>query len=85
MNLFKESLHTIITQVFCLLFGIGVSIVLNRVLGPASKGEFVSLLFIPQLVISCTTLGLAVSGSYFIGKGKYPEGDIVLSNLGRRG
>lgn len=82
MNLFKESLHTIITQVFCLLFGIGTSIVLNRVLGSAGKGEFVSLLFIPQLVISP---GLTVSGSYFIDKGKYPEGDIVLSNIGRRG
>lgn len=81
MNLFRESFHTIATQVFCLLFGVGTSVVLNRVLGPAGKGEFVSYLFISQLIISCTNLGLAVSGSYFLGKGKYREGDIILSNL----
>ncbi|MCK4330718.1 polysaccharide biosynthesis C-terminal domain-containing protein [candidate division WOR-3 bacterium] len=81
MNLFKESLHTTTTQILCLLFGVGTSIILNRTLGPAGKGEFVSLIFIPQLVISCINLGLAVSGSYFIGKRKYAEGDVFRSNL----
>ncbi len=81
MNLFRESLHTVTAQLLCLLFGIGTSVVLNRTLGPSGKGEFVSYLFISQLVICCINLGLAVSASYFMGKGKYREGDIVSSNL----
>jgi LPS export ABC transporter protein LptC len=48
------------------------------VLGPACEDEFVSLLFIPQLVISCTNLGIALFGSYFIGNGNMSKVRIVL-------
>ena len=76
-----EVLHTILTQILCLIFGVGVSILLNRVLGPTLKGELVALLLIPQLIVSFINLGLGMSGSYFMGKREYPDGEIVKTNL----
>ena len=65
----------------CLVFGIGISIILNRTLGPTLKGELVAILLIPQLVVSFINLGLGMSGSYFMGKNEYPDGEIVKTNL----
>jgi O-antigen/teichoic acid export membrane protein len=81
MRFRKEALLTIVIQLLCLGFGIGVSILLNRGLGPTLKGKFVVLLLIPQLIIAFSNLGLGVSGSYFMGAKKFPEGDILKSNL----
>jgi O-antigen/teichoic acid export membrane protein len=81
MRFRKEAFLTIVIQLLCLGFGIGVSILLNRGLGPTLKGKFVVLLLIPQLIIAFSNLGLGVSGSYFMGTKKFPEGDILKSNL----
>ncbi|MFA5032031.1 MAG: oligosaccharide flippase family protein [bacterium] len=81
MKFRNEVSRTIITQIFILLFGIGTSIVLNRLLGPTLKGELVALLVIPQLIVAFTNLGLGTSLSYHLGKGKYPEADIIKTNF----
>jgi O-antigen/teichoic acid export membrane protein len=81
MQFKKEAFLTLITQLLCLGFAIGVSIVLNRVLGPTLKGEFVVLTLIPQFIVVFTSLGLGTSSSYFLGTKKFSEGDIVKSNL----
>ena len=81
MKLKKEVLHTVLTQMLCLVFGVGISIILNRTLGPTLKGELVAILLIPQLMVSFINLGLGMSGSYFMGKNEYPDGEIVKTNL----
>ncbi len=63
------------------LFGIGSSIILNRLLGPEGKGRFVSLLIVPQLVVAFSHMGYGLSSSYFMGKKRYQEGDVFKSNL----
>jgi O-antigen/teichoic acid export membrane protein len=80
-SLFKESSHTLVCQVLGFLFGIGTSIVLNRILGPAGKGRFTALLIVPQLVVAFTHFGYGIASSYFIGKKKYTEGDVFRSDL----
>ncbi len=81
MRFKREVLHTISTQMLCLIFGVGISIILNRTLGPTLKGELVTILLIPQLVVSFINLGLGTAGSYFIAKQEYSDEEIVKTNL----
>ncbi|MDD5530824.1 MAG: polysaccharide biosynthesis C-terminal domain-containing protein [bacterium] len=76
-----EVSHTIIIQFVGLLFGIATSVILNRFLGPTLKGELVALLLIPQFIVTFTSLGLGMAGSYFLGKKEYLEGDILKTNF----
>ena len=77
----KETGYTILAQVLSLILGIGASIVLNRTLGPAGKGEFVILFLIPQLIVAFINLGMGTSASYFMGKKLYRENEIVTNTL----
>jgi len=80
-TLLKESSHTFICQFLGLIFGIGSSIVLNRLLGPEGKGRFAALLIVPQLIVAFSHLGYGISSSYFIGKRKFSDGDVFKSDL----
>lgn len=79
--LIKETTYTVLAQVLALVFGIGTSILLNRILGPTGKGEFVVLLLVPQLIVAFTHLGMGTSASYFIGKKNYKDGEIINTTL----
>ncbi len=80
-NVLKDISHTFTCQVLGFLFGIGSSILLNRLLGPEGKGRFVAIIVVPQLIVAFTHMGYGVSSSYFIGKKKYSSGDVFKSDL----
>lgn len=79
--LIKETAYTVVVQGLILIFGVATSIILNRTLGPGGKGELVTILLVPQLLIAFINLGMGTSASYFIGRKSFKDSEIVNTTL----
>ncbi len=69
------------SNVFSLICGLLLSILLTRTLGPEGFGLFSSLIVIPLIVVSITNLGIRGAAIFLLGQKKYPEQRIVSSIL----
>lgn len=58
---------------------ITISILIARVLGPSGKGIFTTAIVTTNLVLSFTYLGLGSAITYFMGKKKYTDQEIISS------
>ncbi len=65
------------SNVFSLICGLLLSVLLTRELGPEGFGLFSSLVVIPVIVVSITNLGIRGATIFLLGQKKYPEKDIV--------
>ncbi len=77
----KQTLITFTTRVLQLIFGIGISIILARVLGPEGKGIFSLAILLPLLLVTFTDFGIGPASVYYIGKKKYSHGEIFGANI----
>jgi O-antigen/teichoic acid export membrane protein len=63
------------SKFFIILFGLGTSIIIARILGPEKNGLIASLYVYPAIFISIGSLGIRQSATYFLGKDIYSEFD----------
>lgn len=77
----KDVVGVFNSNVFSLVCGLLLSVLLTRELGPEGFGLFTSLLVIPLIVVSITNLGVRGAAIYLIGQKKIPEQDIVSAIL----
>lgn len=77
----KNILITFITRVLMLFFGIGVSIIIARVLGPEKQGIYSLSLLLPSLLVIFTNFGIGSSSVYYLGKKKYSPREIFGNNI----
>jgi O-antigen/teichoic acid export membrane protein len=69
------------SNVFMILAGLAVSIILSRKLGPEGFGIYSAILVLPLIVVSFAQLGIRASSIYYIGKKQFEQADIVSSIL----
>ena len=72
------------SNVFSLINGFLISVVLTRVLGPEGFGIYTAILIIPFIVVSLTHLGIRGSSVYHVGKKTFDENDEKIPALGDR-
>jgi O-antigen/teichoic acid export membrane protein len=77
----KDVVGVFNSNVFSLICGLLLSILLTRELGPEGFGLFSSLIVIPLIVVSITNLGIRGASIYMLGQKKYAEQDVVSSIL----
>jgi O-antigen/teichoic acid export membrane protein len=77
----KNTTTTLLTQIISLIFGIGVSVILARALGPEGKGIYSLAILLPTLVATFTNLGIAPATVYYTAKGYYDSKQILTSNI----
>ena len=65
------------SNVFSLACGIGVSILLTRILGPEGFGLYSAIVIIPIIVVSLTHLGIRGASIFHLGKKLYDESELV--------
>lgn len=69
------------SNVFIILAGLLVSVILTRKLGPGGFGIYSAILVIPLLVVSFAQMGIRGSSIYHVGKKQYEQKDIITSIL----
>jgi len=77
----KNTLITFITRVLMLIFGIGISIIIARVLGPERQGIYSLAILSSSLLIIFTNFGIGASSVYYLGKRKYSPKEIFGNNI----
>jgi O-antigen/teichoic acid export membrane protein len=80
-NFTKQTLTTFATRVLQLIFGIGISIILARVLGPEGKGIFSLAILLPLFLVAFTDFGVAPASVYYIGKKRYSPEEVFGVNI----
>jgi len=72
---------TIATRILELVSGIGISIIIARVLGPQGKGVYSLAILLPALLTSFGNFGIGQASVFYVGKKKYPLKEILASNI----
>jgi len=67
------------SNVFSLACGVGVSILLTRILGPEGFGLYSAIVIIPIIVVSLTHLGIRGASIFHLGKKTYNENELISS------
>lgn len=80
-SFFKNSLMTIITNIFLLFVGLFTSIIIARLLGPDKKGIYTIVLLLPSMIFTFLNFGINAGTVYFTGKKKFPLSTIIGNNL----
>jgi O-antigen/teichoic acid export membrane protein len=65
------------TQILIFCLSVVSSIIIARALGPEGKGLYELARMIPTMTVILASVGISHSNIYFIGKNKYPIGQIV--------
>jgi O-antigen/teichoic acid export membrane protein len=69
------------SNIFLILAGLLVSVILSRKLGPDGFGIYSAILILPLLVVSFAQLGIRGSSIYYIGRKQFDQKDIVAGIL----
>ncbi len=77
----KNTLITLLTRILQLIFAIGTSVIIARVLGPEGKGVYALALLLPSILVALTDLGVGPASVYYIGKKKYSSKEIFGANI----
>lgn len=86
MSFVKKSIHTAVFRVIKILMGLGISIIIARMLGPHNKGILSAVTLIPTFIILLGGLGIEISNLYFTAQNRknanrYYSNSIVFSGL----
>lgn len=73
----KDILGVFGSNIFAIINGIFVGIIISRILGPEGRGIYVSILVVPVIVVSLSLLGIKRSTIYHIGKKTYKDNEII--------
>jgi len=77
----KNTSITFISRILQLIFGIGTSIIIARILGPEGKGIYSLAILLPVLLITFSQLGIGSASVFYIGRKKYPMKEILGANI----
>jgi len=69
-EILKHSLNTFFAKIFLVITGLISSIIIARYLGPAAKGEYYMINFLPGIVLMVLNLGISLSNIYYIHRHK---------------
>lgn len=72
---------TFFRQMFGILVGLGLSILIARTLGPTGNGQYAMAILLPTMLISFLNLGVAPANVYFIASGKITPYSAIKSNI----
>ena len=72
----RDTLVTFSTQIIAVVLGIGVSVVIARVLGPGGKGAYSLIILVPTLLALVGNLGIGGANVYFGGSRKHNWTDL---------
>ncbi len=77
----KDLTGVLSSNMFILIAGLLVSVILTRKLGPEGFGIYSAILVVPLIVVSFAQLGIRASSIYYIGRKQYDQTDIVAGIL----
>lgn len=77
----KNVISTVITRVAITAIGMGISVVIARVLGAKGQGIFSVSILLPSMLAIFTTFGINVASTYFIAKKKYDPKEVLGANI----
>jgi len=72
---------TVAARILKLVLGIGIAVVVARVLGPEGKGICALAILLPTLLVSFGNLGIGPASVFYIGKKKYAADDILGNSI----
>jgi O-antigen/teichoic acid export membrane protein len=64
-----------------LLLGIGVSVILARVLGPEGRGVYALAMLLPSLIVTFGNLGIGPATVYYVARGEFRREEILGNNI----
>jgi len=77
----SDIFSTFVAQILVFLFGLFVSVIIARQLGPEGKGLYSLVVFLPSFLVYFTSLSIGQSAIYYIGKKKYLPVEIYGSTV----
>jgi len=77
----KNTLITLVTRVLTSIFGIGIVIIITRMLGPEGQGIYSLAVLLPTILLIFVSFGINLSSSFYLGKRKYPSKEIFGNNI----
>ena len=77
----KNTSITFITRILQLILGVGISIIIARVLGPEGKGIYSLAILLPALLITFSQFGISSASVFYIGRKKYPIKEVLGANI----
>jgi len=77
----KNILITLATRASKLLFIMGTSVIIARILGPEGKGIHSLAILLPTLLITFTNLGIGPASVYHVGQKKYSSKEVFGANI----
>jgi len=63
------------------IIGVGVSIIIARILGPEGRGIYFLAMLLPSLLITFGNFGIGQASIFYIGKRKYSSEEVLGSNI----
>lgn len=76
----RDVVSVLSSNIFAIVNGLLVSIILSRTLGPEGYGIYSAILVVPLLVMSVIQMGVRGSAIYLIGNKKFGD-DVTVSNI----
>jgi len=77
----KNTLITFVTRVLTAVFGIIITIIIARTLGPKGQGIYSLAMLLPTTLLLFVIFGLNVSSIFYIGKKKYSPKEVFGQNI----
>lgn len=77
----RDTIFTFSVNVLNLFIGIGVSIILARVLGPEGNGIYTLAVLLPSLIITFGNLGIGAATVYYVARGEFRRQEILGNNV----
>jgi len=82
MNRFAvDTAITFLSRIIQLIMGIGISVIIARVLGPQGNGIYTLAILFPTLIVNFANFGIGEASVFFLGKQKYSEREIYGNNI----
>ena len=77
----KNTSITFMTRILQLILGVGISIIIARVLGPEGKGIYSLAILLSALLITFSQFGISSASVFYIGRKKYPIKEVLGANI----
>jgi len=81
MNFAKNTIITFVTRFLKLIFAVGITMIIARILGAGGSGAYSLIVLLPTFLIVFTNFGIGSASVYFIGKKKYPLSQILGNSI----
>ena len=77
----KNTLITIVTQGLTFVFGIGISVIIARILGPEGRGIYSLAILLPSFLVYFTSFSIGQASIFYLGKRRYSPKEVFGNNI----